>query len=78
MNAPFRHGCDGKTRYETWRDANRAMVAMVKRAGSDEFGKPKTYHCRHCNGFHYGRERNLRLLNGNEKRAKLRWETVGV
>lgn len=48
-----RNACEGKTRFESFREAAGALRAFLRKASSD--GWPMCpYRCGFCNGFHFG------------------------
>lgn len=48
-------GCFGKVAYATRDEANRARSKLIQRG--DQFRGLNAYHCRHCAGFHLGRNK---------------------
>jgi hypothetical protein len=48
-----RKACEGKTRFESFAAAARALRAFLRKVGNE--GWPlNAYRCRFCNGFHFG------------------------
>jgi hypothetical protein len=49
-----RNACEGKTRFETFLEAGRALRAFLRKASSSDGWPLSAYRCRFCNGFHFG------------------------
>ena len=45
-------GCQGKVRFDTWREARHAAIKPRQKKRTRRRREP--YHCRYCDGFHIG------------------------
>lgn len=46
--------CDGKLRFTNFAKATRAAVSLTRKRGNKDGWPMTAYHCRFCNGFHFG------------------------
>lgn len=58
-----------KVIYATRRDAEVAMVSVMRRNPSPRPGKPMAYFCEHCGGWHFGHQtRRVETASNGRKR----------
>jgi hypothetical protein len=68
VNTDPSRGCVGKQRFETYSEAARIASRSVKRKETIA----RAYHCKHCNGFHWGTSQN-RISKKLKPAMPFRW-----